>query len=172
MNTYRMTLLAMLTALAVTGRIAMAHLPNIQPVTAIIILASFWLGPTSGVILAILVTIVSNIVLGMGIWTIWQILAWSLIGLGAGIARKVWPNIPTWLLSIYGLWSGFFFGFVISLTMRSMGQPFWAYYLAGLPMDLNHAISNSVFILLLSPVLGGLFKRYIYKAEPLSRMNS
>ncbi|WP_052158805.1 ECF transporter S component [Halobacillus sp. BBL2006] len=160
MNTYKITLLAMLAALAVAGRMALSSLPNIQPVTAIIILTSFWLGPLAGVIMAILTTTVSNMLLGMGIWTIWQIIAWSVIGLMAGLLGKWWPRLPVWGLSIYGLFSGLFFGLVISLTMRTVGQPFWAYYLAGLPFDLNHAVSNVVFILVFSPILGALFKRY------------
>lgn len=160
MNTYKLTLIAMLASLAVAGRMALAHIPNVQPVTAIIIIAGFWLGPTAGVVIALLTTFVSNLLLGMGLWTIWQIVAWALIGIGAGIIGKYWSNIPTWALSIYGFLSGMFFGVVLSLTMRAVGQPFWAYYLAGLPMDINHAISNAAFIFVLSPILGMLFQRY------------
>ncbi|SFF62430.1 energy-coupling factor transport system substrate-specific component [Halobacillus alkaliphilus] len=160
MNIYKITLLAMLASLAVAGRIALSHLPNVQPVTAIIILTGFWMGPAAGLIMAFLTTVVSNMLLGMGYWTIWQVVAWSIIGLFAGLIGKYKPEFPVWGLTIYGFLSGIFFGVVISLTMRSIGQPFWAYYLAGLPYDLNHAISNVIFILILSPVLGTLFRRY------------
>lgn len=150
----------MLASLAVAGRMALAHLPNIQPVTAIIIIAGFWLGPSAGVLIALLTAFVSNVLLGMGIWTIWQIIAWSLIGIIAGLLGKVWPKLPVWALSIYGFISGMFFGIILSLTMRASGQPFWAYYMAGLPMDINHAIANTAFVLVLSPILGTLFQRY------------
>jgi energy-coupling factor transport system substrate-specific component len=160
MNTYKLTLIAMLASLAVAGRLALANLPNIQPVTAIIIIAGFWLGPSAGILIALLTTFVSNMLLGMGFWTIWQIVAWSLIGIMAGVIGKYWSKLPAWGLSIYGFISGLFYGVILSLTMRAAGQPFWAYYLAGLPMDINHAISNTVFILILSPVLGTLFQRY------------
>lgn len=160
MNTYKLTLIAMLTSLAVAGRMALVNLPNIQPVTAIIIIAGFWLGPSAGILIALLTTFVSNMFLGMGFWTIWQIVAWSLIGIIAGVIGKYWSNLPAWGLSIYGFISGIFYGVILSLTMRAVGQPFWAYYLAGLPMDINHAISNTAFILVLSPVLGTLFQRY------------
>jgi len=160
MNIYKITLIAMLASLAVAGRIALSHVPNVQPVTAIIILTGFWMGPAAGLIMAFLTTIVSNMLLGMGYWTIWQVVAWSIIGLLAGIIGKYKPEFPAWGLTIYGFLSGIFFGVVISLTMRSIGQPFWAYYLAGLPYDINHAISNVIFILILSPVLSTLFRRY------------
>ncbi|MCP3032684.1 ECF transporter S component [Halobacillus sp. A1] len=160
MNTYKLTLIAMLAALAVAGRIAMSHLPNIQPVTAIIIIAGFWLGPLAGVLMAGLVTFLSNVILGMGVWTLWQIISWSVIGMIAGLLGKYWSAMPVWVLAIYGFVSGIFFGFMISITMYTAGQPFWGYYLAGLPMDINHAVANTVFIGLLSPVLGALFHRY------------
>ncbi|MFG6148655.1 ECF transporter S component [Halobacillus sp. B23F22_1] len=160
MKTYKITLIAMLAALAVAGRIAMGHLPNIQPVTAIVILTGFWLGPFAAVIMAFLTTFLSNIILGMGIWSIWQVVSWSVIGMIAGLLGKYWSTIPLWCLAVYGFFSGIFFGFMISVTMYTAGQPFWGYYLAGLPMDVNHAIANTVFIALLSPVLGTLFNRY------------
>ncbi|WP_163526263.1 ECF transporter S component [Halobacillus ihumii] len=160
MNTYKLTLIAMLASMAIAGRLVMANIPNVQPVTAIIIIAGFWLGPLAAVIMAFLTTFLSNVFLGMGYWTIWQILSWSIIGLGAGLIGKYWANIPVWMLSIYGFLSGIVYGLIISFTMRVAGQPFWAYYLAGLPMDLNHAASNVIFILVLSPVLGTLFSRY------------
>ncbi|WP_226579452.1 ECF transporter S component [Halobacillus litoralis] len=160
MKTYKLTLIAMLASLAVAGRMALSTVPNVQPVTAIIIIAGFWLGPLAGIIIAFLTTFVSNMLLGMGVWTVWQIAAWSIIGVTAGWIGKLWPNTPAWLLSGYGFFSGLFFGFILSLTMRAVGQPFWPYYLAGLPMDINHAISNTAFILILSPILGALFQRY------------
>ncbi|UOR12426.1 ECF transporter S component [Halobacillus amylolyticus] len=160
MNTYKLTLIAMLASIAIAGRLVMANIPNVQPVTAIIIITGFWLGPFSAIIMAFLTTFLSNVFLGMGYWTIWQVVSWSIIGMAAGLIGKYWSAIPVWLLSIYGFISGILYGFIISLTMRAAGQPFWAYYLAGLPLDLNHAASNVIFILVLSPVLGTLFSRY------------
>jgi energy-coupling factor transport system substrate-specific component len=165
MSTYKLTLIAMLASIAVAGRMALANIPNVQPVTAIIIIAGFWLGPAAGIMIALLTTIVSNMVLGMGFWTIWQIVAWALIGISAGMLGKYWGRLPVWGLSIFGFFSGLFYGVVLSLTMRAAGQPFWAYYLSGLPMDINHAISNTAFIFILSPVLGTLFYRYQKRNE-------
>ncbi|MBM7552424.1 ECF transporter S component [Thalassobacillus pellis] len=160
MNTYKITLIALLASLAVVGRYALAFIPNVQPVTAIIILGGIWLGPLSAVILALLITFLSNVLLGMGIWTIWQIVAWGLIGFMSGILGKCWREIPLPLLSIFGAFSGLLYGFIISLTMYSYAGSFWGYYLAGLPFDLYHAIGNAVFIFVLSPVLSKLFQRY------------
>lgn len=160
MNVYKMTLLAMLAALSIIGRIIFGNVPSILPSTGIIIISGFWLGPFSGMLIGIMTATLSNILLGMGIWTVWQSLSWALIGLGAGIIGKVWKDAPTWALMLYGGGSGFFYGFIMAITYRTAGQLFWPYYLAGLPFDLNHAISNVVMTGLLFPIFSRLFKRY------------
>src|SRR5690625_7105863 len=79
MSVYRLTLLAILAALGVVGRSLFVFLPNVQPVTAIIIICGIILGPISAFVLSILITFLSNMLLGMGIWTVWQIISWGLI---------------------------------------------------------------------------------------------
>ncbi|MCA0970305.1 ECF transporter S component [Halobacillus litoralis] len=160
MNVYKLTLIAMLASLSVSGRIIFANIPNIQPSTAIIIITGFWLGPLGGVLVGLLTALLSNLVIGMGMWVVWQLVAWSIIGFGAGIIGKFWNNTPIWSLMVYGAFGGFFFGFIMAVTFRAAGQPFWAYYLAGIGFDVNHAISNVVVIGLLAPVLSRLFRRY------------
>ncbi|SEA60198.1 energy-coupling factor transport system substrate-specific component [Thalassobacillus cyri] len=167
MNTYKITLIALLASLAVVGRYAFAFLPNVQPVTAIIIIAGFWLGPLFAVILALLTTFLSNVFLGMGIWTVWQVIAWAVIGLMSGLIGRYWSNIPLLFLSAFGAFSGLFYGFVLSVTMYKYSGSFLAYYLAGLPFDIYHAAGNAIFIVLLSPVLSRLFERYYKQWIPV-----
>ncbi|CEI83779.1 membrane protein [Oceanobacillus oncorhynchi subsp. incaldanensis] len=160
MNTYKLTLLALLATLAVVGRYAFQFIPNVQPVTAIIILTGIFLGPMSAVILGILVVFLSNMLLGMGIWTVWQIISWCVIGIIAGIMGITWKRVPFIFIIIFSVVSGYFYGFIISLTTYQVTGYFWPYYLAGLPFDTAHAIGNAVFITLLYPLLHALFQRY------------
>lgn len=88
MNTYKLTLLALMASLAVVGRFAFSFMPSIQPVTAIIIICGLILGPVAAVFLTLLTTFLSNILLGMGIWTIWQVVSWTLIGLISGLMGR------------------------------------------------------------------------------------
>ncbi|SIS37065.1 ECF transporter S component [Salimicrobium flavidum] len=164
-NTYKLTLITMLAAIAVVGRIVFAPIPNAQPVTAIIILTGFWMGPLAAVVMAFLTTFLTNMVLGMGIWSVWQIVAWGIIGIGAGLIGKMLPKLPVWALSTYGFLSGLLFGLVMALTMRAIGQTFWGYYLAGLPFDLMHAASNFVFILVFYAVFEKLFLKYEQRVQ-------
>lgn len=160
MNTYKLTLLALLAALAVVGRYAFQFLPNVQPITAIIILTGIFLGPVSSVILSVLVVFLSNMLLGMGIWTVWQIISWCLIGLIAGIIGITWKKVPLLFIIFFSVFSGYFYGFIISLTTSQVTGHFWPYYLAGLPFDTAHAVGNALFTILLYPLLHVLFQRY------------
>lgn len=160
MNTYKLTLLAIFAAVAVVGRGLFVFIPNVQPVTAMVIITGVLLGPIAGIIIAILSTFLSNMLLGMGIWAIWQIVSWGLIGVIAGIIGKVFTKVPLVLLLLFGVFAGYLYGFVISLTTYQVTGKFWPYYIAGLPFDTNHAIGNFVFILLLYPTIVYLTKRY------------
>lgn len=73
----QLTLLAILTALSVVLRIAkLVPIPNVQPVSDILMIVTLELGVGFGIALAALTMFLSNIVLGFGIWTIPQILAY------------------------------------------------------------------------------------------------
>lgn len=160
MNTYKITLLALLAALGVVGRTFFVFLPNVQPVTSLIIICGILLGPVDAVLLAILTTFLSNMILGMGIWSIWQIVSWGCIGLISGLIGRKFTFIPLYILVLISLISGYLYGFIISLTTYQITGSFWPYYLAGLPFDTNHAIGNVLFMILIYPPIKYLFKNY------------
>jgi len=160
LNTYKLTLLALLAAIGVIGRAALAFIPNVQPVTSIIIIAGVMLGPLAAIVLAVLITFLSNIILGMGIWTVWQVVSWGIIGLLSGVLGKFFKNIPLYMIVLLAIFSGYFYGFIISLTTYQVTGMFWPYYLAGLPFDTNHAIGNAIFIILLYPTITYFVKKY------------
>jgi len=159
-NTYKITILALLAALAVVGRSVFVFIPNVQPVTAIIIICGLILGPGAAVILAILTTFLSNMILGMGIWSVWQITSWGLIGIISGLLGKLFKKVPIFVIILFAAFSGYFYGFIISLTTYQISGKFWPYYFAGLPFDTNHAIGNVVFIIVLYPTISYLLKKY------------
>ncbi|MFP7169432.1 ECF transporter S component [Terribacillus sp. 7520-G] len=164
-STRKLTLLAMLTALAAAGRIyanvLFPFLPNMQPMTSVIIICSLLLGPIAGVTIAVLSTLLSNMILGMGIWTVWQMLAWGMIGLSFGMAGKLWRTPPLIPMTIASILTGYAYGFLVSLPNIFIMEHFWAYYIAGLSFDTMHAIGNGIFFFILYPVLRRVFGRWI-----------
>lgn len=171
MNTYKLTLLALLATLGVVGRYLFAFLPNVQPVTSLIIICGLILGSAAAILLAILTTFLSNMTLGMGIWVIWQIISWGIIGLISGLLGKYFKNIPLYVIVIFSIISGYLYGFIISLTTYQITGKFLPYYLAGLPFDTNHAIGNAVFIILLYPIIRFYFKKYAHNRFTIQNTN-
>jgi energy-coupling factor transport system substrate-specific component len=159
-----MTIIALLAALLTIGRIAFAMIPNVQPNTTILILASFVLGPIHGLILAIVSTLTTNLFLGHGLWSIGQMIAWGIIAVMSGILGKYRHKVPWLLLTCYAGICGFLFGFIMSVIMGGIiMQKFWPYYLAGLPFDLNHAVGNVVFFIVLYKPLLYIMEQQIKK---------
>ena len=68
------SLIGILAAVNIASRIYLQALPNIKPVTSIIIISVMLFGLGFGVKLSIVTTVVSNLFLGMGTWTFFQIL--------------------------------------------------------------------------------------------------
>ncbi|MEH7380834.1 ECF transporter S component [Bacillus sp. JJ1533] len=161
----KLTLLSMLIALSVVGRIVFTFIPNVQPTTAIIIITSLFLGPVYGVVVAVFSSVLSNLVMGMGLWTIGQIFAWGIIGLISGLLQKYRERIPVVLLAGYAVFCGFLYGFVISMPLYLFSGKFLAYYIAGLPFDMSHAIGNGLFFLILYPILRLLFLKNVIIAK-------
>nr|WP_093212255.1 ECF transporter S component [Sediminibacillus albus] len=166
MNTYKLTLIAVLAALAVVGRFTFQFLPNVQPVTTLIMISGFFLGPLSGILLAVLTTYLSNLFLGMGLWTVWQIVGWALIGLLSGLLGKYFRSVPLVLLVLFAVMAGYLYGLVVSLATYTVAGKFLPYYLLGLPFDTYHAVGNGVFMFMLFPLFSRIFRRYSEKLMP------
>ncbi|HHY92024.1 MAG TPA: ECF transporter S component, partial [Firmicutes bacterium] len=71
---------AALAALAAAGRIPFAAIPNVQPTTYLVLLSGFVFGSVPGFTVGATAALASNIFLGQGPWTPWQMLAWGLAG--------------------------------------------------------------------------------------------
>lgn len=160
----RLTLLAMLTALCYVSRSAFQFLPNVQPVTVILIILTLTLGITDGLIVATLSIFVSNLNLGMGIWTIAQIVSFALIVVATGLFIKpIYKKIPFFIMILYSVITGYAYGFFISAIQAPFFgiQNFWVYYFSGLSFDTLHAFGNGVFYLILAPILFPLLTKSI-----------
>src|SRR4030088_857514 len=79
---------AIMAALAALGRDAFVALPDVKPITAMTFVVGYALGPLPGFAVGAIGMLASNIVLGQGPYTPWQMAAWGLVGLaGAGVGR-------------------------------------------------------------------------------------
>ncbi len=90
-KTREICLIGILSAVNIASRVAMQALPNFKPVTSIIIISVLLFGLSFGIKLTVVTTIASNMIIGMGTWTIFQILSWVVICL---FPYFLWLSMP------------------------------------------------------------------------------
>ena len=138
-------LISVLSALAVTGRMAFFMIPQFKPVMAIVIISGITLGAESGFLTGALAMFVSNFFFGQGSWTPWQMFAFGIAGFISGLIffeRNIRKNRI--VLCIYGgLLTVILYGGIMnfySLLMFSSSitiEGLIAIYLSGLPFALS-----------------------------------
>ena len=154
-TTQEIAFLSLLTAACVVGRLMFQFIPNVQPMTTLLIMIALHFGFSRGVIVTVLSLLITNFYLGMGIWTFSQIIGFSLILLFACLLNSVpFFNRFIWIQAIYSLLAGYLYGFVLAVIDTQIYglTNFWAYYLAGLSFDTLHGLGNFGFYILLAPV--------------------
>ena len=67
---------------AVAGRLVLAPIPNVVATTDIVLITGYALGAGPGFAVGALAAPISNIWLGQGPWTPWEMAGWGLVGLG------------------------------------------------------------------------------------------
>ncbi|PTQ81585.1 uncharacterized protein DUF3816 [Trichococcus patagoniensis] len=162
----RIALLSILTALCYVGRIVFQFIPNVQPVTAVLIILTLTMGMADGFIVAILSIILTNFMLGMGPWTIAQIASFGVLIVVTGLLMKpFYQKAHKAYFVVFSFLGGILYGFIISLlTVKMMGiNTFWAYYAVGIPFDLMHGLGNAGFYLILEPILAPLLAAQLKK---------
>ncbi|PDO10706.1 MAG: hypothetical protein BLM47_05725 [Candidatus Reconcilbacillus cellulovorans] len=147
-----MALLAALAAIAAVGRIPFAALPSVQPTTFVVVTAGIAFGAEAGFVVGAAAAVVSNLFLGQGFWTPWQMFAWGLAGATAGWLRRTGLFTGRFGMAAFGFAWGFLFGWLMNLyvaaEMWDVGGPKGLVALAAASFwfDLAHAATNAVLL--------------------------
>ena len=157
--------------LAVSGRLLLDPIPNVQPVTFLAIMVGIYFGISYSIVFATIVTLSSNVMLEHGIWSNYQIIAWASIGILAALLRGQFIqnnklNITN--VAIFAAFSGFMFDWIVSLSiLHNVDTSFFLIYLLnGVPFDLLHAGGNVVFVAWLANPLSELMDRHTSLTSP------
>lgn len=153
--------LAVMCALAVTGRTAFFMLPNFTPVMAIVIIAGVAFGCEGGFITGAMTMFVSNFIMGQGPWTPWQMFAMGLVGFLAGLffagSSVRTRNMTKLGLCIFGaLICIVVYGGIMNPASVIMWQPnvnfsmIMAAYVTGFPFDLAQATATVIALWLVA----------------------
>lgn len=126
-------------------RVVMTSLPNIQPVTVAALIIGAQLGARRGVAFAVLVTMISNFIIGDGIWTLYQAIGWSVVAI-IGSSSKIIIDGQLQLNKTLGYAAicAFLFDIIVSLSVLGTvsASGFMVYLINGIPYDILHAVGN------------------------------
>ena len=89
-STKKITLIALLSAFCVIGRLGLLSLPNVQPITVVVIWITLELGLLYGIAIGSISMLISNLLVSMGPWTLYQMISFALVCTCALLLRPLW----------------------------------------------------------------------------------
>ena len=160
-------LVAALAALAVAGRLVFAPVPNVVATTDVVLITGFALGAAPGFAVGALAAPISNIWLGQGPWTAWQMAGWGMVGLGGALLAVLTRRRVNRLgLASACAFAGLAYGALLDYsTMVTYGgeqslDRFLALSARGLPFNIVHATGNFAIALAAGPALVRMVSRF------------
>lgn len=157
LSSKEVAVVATMATLSAVGRLAFVAIPSVQPSTVLIIVSGYVFGPGAGFLIGATTALVSNIFLGQGPWTIWQMAAWGLVGASAGGLGRITRRISTLPLAAFAAAAGLAFSALMNIW-------FWLAFLyphnlttlvaafsTSLGFDMLHAVGNAVFAVVIGP---------------------
>jgi energy-coupling factor transport system substrate-specific component len=165
-------LVAALAALAVAGRLVFTPIPNVVATTDIVLITGFAVGAAPGFAVGALAAAVSNLWLGQGPWTPWEMAGWGLVGVGgAALGAITRRRLGRFGLALACGIAGFAYGALLdfSVMVGYGGEQSLDRYLAisarGVPFNVAHAAGNVVLALAAGPALVRMISRYRERFE-------
>ncbi|MCR4595217.1 MAG: hypothetical protein K5673_00395 [Lachnospiraceae bacterium] len=158
--------IGVMAALLEVVKVALQAVPNVELVTLFIIVFTLYLGPKSLIAVWGFVGM-ECAVYGLGLWTVMYVYVWPILVLITCLLGKhrssQWPFVV--LASMFGL----FFGAMCSIPYFFMGgyATALAWWVAGIPFDILHGVTNFIgAAVLFTPLMKALDR--IRRLQPLS----
>lgn len=153
-------LFGMLGALTFGAKVAMSGLPNIEPVSLMVMLMAVVFG-WKALYPVYLYVLMEILLYGINLWNINYLYVWTVLAVAAIFMRRL--RNPLWWALLGGVF-GMAFGLLCCPVYAVMGGMDYAlrWWLAGLPFDVPHAIGNFVIALVLFVPLRNLLEK-LYK---------
>lgn len=156
-KTLHIVTMGILSAVLFAGKLGMSFLPNIEPVTTLIILYTL---TYKRQVFPIIYTYVllEGIVFGFGIWWVSYLYIWCILALVVLALQKI-DSAVLWAV-ISGAF-GLSFGALCAIPYLISGGPgaAFSYWTNGIPYDILHCLGNFVLTLILYDPLKHLLKR-------------
>lgn len=160
----RLVLIAVMVTLSVVGRFVFAPVPGFKPVTAMVAVTAMYFGSEAGFMTGALTAVISNFYFGQGPWTPFQMFAWGIIGFVIGLIAEPLKR-STFLLVLSGIIAGVAFSLLMDVwsTLYTDGtfniMRYFSFVVSSLQYMAIYAVSNVIFLLVLSKPIGKIFER-------------
>ena len=161
-------IIAVMIAMSATGRFIFAAVPHFKPVTALVVITAIYFGAQAGFVTGATTALISNFYFGQGPWTPFQMFAWGMVGLIAGLLGPLLRKrnlLSLTLLVLYGVLAGVVYSLLMDtwVTLWWDGQFNLTRYLANvvsaIPVTVTYAVSNVVFLLVFTFPIGNVLQR-------------
>jgi len=152
--------LSLAAALMFAVKMALSSLPNINLNALILILVTVFFGWKALYTVCVYV-LLEGLMFGFGVWWVSYLIVWPLLVVLAMAVRKTAsPLLWAVLAGLFGLAFGPMM-YVIFFTVTGGWEGFLPMWIAGIPYDLVHAVSNFLTVLILFRPLEKVFSRFV-----------
>ena len=152
--------LTSITAAAAASRVLLEPFPNVQPLTVMCLVMGASLGARRGMAFAVMATMISNLILSHGWWTLFQATGWTSVAFAGSKLNLVLQNeVAMKRLIISAVFASVLFDWWVSLSIYTAGMTLGElgiYLLNGLPFDALHAIASIATAVWIAPWLANL----------------
>jgi energy-coupling factor transport system substrate-specific component len=153
-----LALFGILGALTFAAKYVMSFLPNIEPVSLMVMLFAVVFGAKCLYPIYLYVTM-EILFYGISLWNINYLYIWAVLALGAYLLRKMEHPLGWAMLSgAFGLLFGALCG-IVDIFIGGFGYAV-AKWISGIPFDIAHCAGNFVIALLLFRPLRALMEKY------------
>ncbi len=156
-----LTLFAILGALTFAAKYVMSFLPNIEPVSLMVMLFAVVFGRKCLYPIALYVAM-ELLFYGIGLWNINYLYIWTVLAAGAYLLRQMRHPLGWAVLSgTFGLMFGALCG-IVDIFIGGMGYAITK-WVSGIPFDIMHCAGNFVIALLLFKPMRELMEKLYAK---------
>ncbi|MBE5833859.1 MAG: hypothetical protein E7309_04405 [Butyrivibrio sp.] len=142
-----LTQMGMMIAVIEAAKRALEFVPNVELVTLLFIVFALYFGKRV-IIVSFAFTFLETFVWGLHTWVIMYLYIWPLLIILVLISRK---HASYWFYCFLSALFGLFFGAMCSIPYLFIGGPvmMFNWWIAGIPYDVLHCISNFLLCLVL-----------------------
>lgn len=140
-------IIGMMVAMLEAAKLALAAIPNVELVSLLIILFTLFFEKKIIYVLQAFV-LIEGIVYGFGVWWIMYLYAWPLLAFVTWLFRK---QKSVWVFAAVSGVYGLLFGALCSIPYFFIGgwNMGFSWWIAGIPYDLIHGVSNFIVCMVL-----------------------